>query len=788
MAFSSSVFANTYTPTTFTDPIYTTINNANGSITAGGGVGLVSLRSAIQAAENTAGSHTITLSAGTYGVTNGEITLGDVVNETITFNGVAVSPPTSIINMAGNVAAGLGGTRDRIFFINTTASTAGILTTFNNIKFTGGNLSSDPYGGGAIRAGGPSNVLTLNNCVFENNTLDPANGGGTTGGAINISGGGAVNINSCTFTNNINPDADGGAVYYFFANNAGLTGSLTISNSIFSNNKATNSSGGAIGIAAQGNIGGRTFSVSISHNSFENNSAQIGSGGAIIANNGDATYPMSITYNRFMGNSSLDSTSSGLGMNSAAGSVHATNNWWSSNTGPGAGGVQRAAVVGGASVGTLDLNTWLQLRNLASPNPILTGGVTTVTADIFGLNSGGPVAAANLVGLPKFPSSPATIFSTPVLGVLSGAGTQFVNGQVAATFTAGTVGGNGSASAVADSQTVIAGITIDQPPLITNANSSTFTTGSAGLFKIAASGFPAPVISVNGGDIIPGNVSFNAGTGNLSGTPTNGTGGIYLLHFTATNVAGTNSQTFTLTVNQAPAINSATTTAFLVGSAGTFTVTASGFPTPTFARAGVMPGTLAFNTNSGVLNGTPAIGTGGTYPMTFTAHNGVGSDATQNFSLVVNQSPAIICPSDILTNGAFGACQLPAVSFASAATGAPSPSVSYKLGASTITSPYVFPLGTNSVSSTATNVAGTISCNFLVVVQAGPAPQLSVLNNGTNVLVSWPGGYSCYTLQTASELSSNIWNNYSGPAVTNGGTITVTNGVGATNRFFRLSF
>ena len=197
--FTISVFANTYTPTIFTDPAYTTINNANGVITAGAGIGSVSLRSAIQGAENTAGAHIISLAAGTYNVSIGEITLGDAVNENITFNGAAVFPPTTIINMAGTVAAGLGGTRDRIFFINTTASTDGVQTKFNNVKFTNGNLSSDPYGGGAIRAGGPNTVLALTSCAFENNTLDPVNGGGTTGGAINVSGGGAVNINSCLF-------------------------------------------------------------------------------------------------------------------------------------------------------------------------------------------------------------------------------------------------------------------------------------------------------------------------------------------------------------------------------------------------------------------------------------------------------------------------------------------------------------------------------------------------------------------------------------------------------------
>ena len=41
------------------------------------------------------------------------------------------------------------------------------------------------------------------------------------------------------------------------------------------------------------------------------------------------------------------------------------------------------------------------------------------------------------------------------------------------------------------------------------------------------------------------------------------------------------------------------------------------------------------------LSGTPAAGSRGTYGFTITAANGVGSDATQNFTLTVNAAPAI---------------------------------------------------------------------------------------------------------------------------------------------------
>src|SRR6266581_215174 len=107
------------------------------------------------------------------------------------------------------------------------------------------------------------------------------------------------------------------------------------------------------------------------------------------------------------------------------------------------------------------------------------------------------------------------------------------------------------------------------------------------------------------------------------------------------NWANNTTGTLLVTLNQAPAITSANNTTFKVGTAGTFTVTASGFPASTFSETGALPSGVTFNGNTGVLSGTPAANTSGTYPITFTASNGIGSDATQNFTLTVNQAPTI---------------------------------------------------------------------------------------------------------------------------------------------------
>ncbi|MFD0894868.1 DUF11 domain-containing protein [Luteolibacter ambystomatis] len=192
-------------------------------------------------------------------------------------------------------------------------------------------------------------------------------------------------------------------------------------------------------------------------------------------------------------------------------------------------------------------------------------------------------------------------------------------------------------------------LTVNQAPAITSANATTFTVGSAGSFTVTTTGFPNAAISKTG--TLPGGVTLTDngnGTATLSGTPNAGTGGTYSLTISASNgVGSTANQSFTLTVNQAPAITSANATAFSVGSAGSFTVTTTGFPsgaTMVIGGTGTLPSGVTFVDNgngTATLSGTPAAATGGTYPLTITANNGVGTQASQSFTLTVNQAPAI---------------------------------------------------------------------------------------------------------------------------------------------------
>ncbi len=100
-------------------------------------------------------------------------------------------------------------------------------------------------------------------------------------------------------------------------------------------------------------------------------------------------------------------------------------------------------------------------------------------------------------------------------------------------------------------------------------------------------------------------------------------------------------------VEQAPAITSADGTTFSTGAVGSFTITATGSPTPTLSEVGALPDGVSFNTATGILHGTPSANMGGIYPLTFTASNGIGSDATQDFTLTVDQTPAITSAASI---------------------------------------------------------------------------------------------------------------------------------------------
>ncbi len=318
----------------------------------------------------------------------------------------------------------------------------------SNLTVTGGSVGGT-YGGGGIIYGDSSGAgtLTLNGVTVDGNTATQGPGGGIASGAC----GNLTIINSTISNNTASSPAPGagasagtGGGVDYLSQCAG--GQLNISNSTFSGNRAawTNDAGGGL------HISDGTATIQRTH--FVNNRAANGSlvptglGGAIAHLGGTLT----VSFSRFVGNTGTGA--SGIHQSAGGGTTTANDNWWGVNTGPGAG------VLAGTPAPTA--TRWLQLRHSANPAAVVINTSTTLTADLLGLNTGGSTAAANLSGLPLFPQPPGVVFSNPVLGTLSGAATQFSNGQATATYTAGNVAGAGSADATADNQTVTVNFTV----------------------------------------------------------------------------------------------------------------------------------------------------------------------------------------------------------------------------------------------------------------------------------------------------------------------------------------
>jgi RTX calcium-binding nonapeptide repeat (4 copies)/Putative Ig domain len=190
-------------------------------------------------------------------------------------------------------------------------------------------------------------------------------------------------------------------------------------------------------------------------------------------------------------------------------------------------------------------------------------------------------------------------------------------------------------------------VTVDQPPAIVSNSAFAFTAGSSNLFVVSTSGFPAARLSETGS--LPNGVSFTDngnGTASLAGLPADGTAGAYMLTLTASNTLfPVATQTFTLTVDQTPAITSSNGFTLAIGNTTSFLITSTGFPTPRLNETGTLPAGIIFTDDgdgAATLAGTPAADSFGTYDLTITATNGISPSATQSLALIVQAGAVAI--------------------------------------------------------------------------------------------------------------------------------------------------
>jgi hypothetical protein len=255
----------------------------------------------------------------------------------------------------------------------------------------------------------------------------------------------------------------------------------------------------------------------------------------------------------------------------------------------------------GSATGTLVIAKAAQTISftpVSSPQ-LVTAGSLTLTATA---TSGGTVTFAS---------------SNPLVATISGT-TLSILGLGNTTLTATQTGNDNYAAAATVTQALVVNPVAPQflrapteaPPAI---QGSAFYFGP---FALNASSAPA-TFAASG---LPPGTAVNAATGDISGTPTQA--GNYSVVLTATNVTGSDSRTYQVTVQPpAPIITSAAAATAVAGTVFTYTTTTLPPTGITFTASGLPAGWSL--SASGVLTGTPTSATPIT--VTITASNATGA-------------------------------------------------------------------------------------------------------------------------------------------------------------------
>ena len=183
-----------------------------------------------------------------------------------------------------------------------------------------------------------------------------------------------------------------------------------------------------------------------------------------------------------------------------------------------------------------------------------------------------------------------------------------------------------------------------------------------------------------------------------------------------------------LTVNTPPTIScpgnqAANTAPGTCSAVVTYSSSSTGSPAPviTYSFAGV-------TTGSGAGNGSGSTFNKGTTVVTLTATNICGT-VNCSFDVVVtdNINPGITCPANITVNNTANQCGANVSYTATATDNCPGVSVSYSPASGSF-----FPIGTTTVTATATDAAGrTASCTFTVTVVDAQNPSITCPANIT---------------------------------------------------------
>jgi hypothetical protein len=161
----------------------------------------------------------------------------------------------------------------------------------------------------------------------------------------------------------------------------------------------------------------------------------------------------------------------------------------------------------------------------------------------------------------------------------------------------------------------------------------------------SASGGSTPyTFAVTGGGSLPNGLNLNANTGAITGKPT--VAGTFNFTITATdNIAHTGSQSYSVVINPAVAISTASLPNSTVNQAGygPIVLATGGTGALTFSVSmGALPNGLMLNNATGAITGTPTVA--GTFNFTILATDGVNATGSKAFSVVINPAAAPLPP------------------------------------------------------------------------------------------------------------------------------------------------
>lgn len=297
------------------------------------------------------------------------------------------------------------------------------------------------------------------------------------------------------------------------------------------------------------------------------------------------------------------------------------------------------------------------------------GGASDVRVAPYGLAARVIVAAggggAGAVGFTETTTD-------PVGGAGGASGGAGGNGAAGGPATAGDGGSPGDASGGGSGGVGGGSVLCPAPVCTTNGEPGTLGEGGSGAGNLShlggggggGGGYYGGGAGGAGGEVSGGGPEYTAGSGG-------GGGGSSYVVGSATDAsthdgvrAGNGEVAISFAVS-APEITSPASVSFKAGQPGSFTMTATGVPVATLSESGALPAGVTFadaGDGTAALVGAPAVGTGGSYPITISATNDVAPDATQGFVLTV-QGPPTASISTPTAGGTYTAGQVLKSSF-----------------------------------------------------------------------------------------------------------------------------